>query len=145
MFKRRKRVIRDAFVRAMRRHDKRQQAKLLSAARRAVWRDVYAKLYRRLEHRRDAALKGIPAVGSVLDLLGCPVTAYRVYLERRFKPGMTWFNWAYRGWHVDHIKSCEGFDLNNPEAQRACFHFSNTQPLWAKENWEKSKVGLRKK
>ncbi len=39
--------------------------------------------------------------------------------------------------HIDHIKPCAEFDLNNPEEQKKCFHFSNLQPLWAEENISK--------
>jgi hypothetical protein len=54
----------------------------------------------------------------------------------RFRPGMTWENYG-PVWHVDHIKPCAKFDLTDPDQQRACFHFSNLQPLFADENLRK--------
>ena len=38
---------------------------------------------------------------------------------------------------IDHIIPCAAFDLTKPENQKKCFHYSNTQPLWAKDNLRK--------
>jgi hypothetical protein len=55
--------------------------------------------------------------------------------EAQFLPGMTWENRSE--WHIDHRLPCAAFDLLNPVHQRACFHFSNLQPLWAEDNQRK--------
>jgi hypothetical protein len=52
--------------------------------------------------------------------------------QKSIKPGMTREN--YGKWHIDHIKPCSRFNLSKPEEQCKCFHFSNLQPLWAREN-----------
>ncbi len=72
-----------------------------------------------------------------LELLGCSIKEYRIYLESKFKPGMTWENHGKYGWHIDHIIPCASFDLAKPEEQEKCFHYLNTQPLFAKENLSK--------
>jgi len=61
------------------------------------------------------------------------------YLQNQFKKGMTWKNYGKgkRKWCVDHIKPCCSFDLSKPEEQKKCFHYTNLQPLWAKENRQK--------
>ena len=68
------------------------------------------------------------------ELIGCTTDHLRQHLESQFKPGMTWENRGYNGWHIDHIKPCASFDLSDPTQQRACFHWSNLQPLWGTEN-----------
>jgi hypothetical protein len=62
---------------------------------------------------------------------------FKIYLESKFEPGMSWGNYGYRGWHVDHIVPCALFDLSKPAHVRRCFHFSNLQPLWAQDNLRK--------
>lgn len=80
--------------------------------------------------RRDAAGKAT----NTLGLLGCTIPELRAHLETQFTPGMTWANRGLKGWHIDHIRPCASFDLTNPAEQRACFHYTNLQPLWAEEN-----------
>ena len=80
--------------------------------------------------------KGAKKAAKTMDLLGCTRAELIVWLERRFKPGMTWEN--YGAWHVDHRLPCASFDLSDPEQQRRCFHYTNLQPLWAGENISKS-------
>jgi len=41
-------------------------------------------------------------------------------------------------WHIDHIRPCSSFNFINEEEQKACFHYSNLQPLWAEDNIKKS-------
>ncbi len=73
-----------------------------------------------------------------MELIGCSSKELESYLETQFTEGMTWDNYGYYGWHIDHIKPCASFDLSDPEQQKLCFHYSNLQPLWAKENIKKS-------
>lgn len=51
---------------------------------------------------------------------------------------MSWDNYGYRGWHIDHIKPCSSFNLSDIKEQKKCFHYSNMQPLWWKDNIAKS-------
>lgn len=70
-----------------------------------------------------------------LSLLGCSIEFLKKHLEEQFQPGMSWEN--YGQWHIDHIKPCAKFDLTKAEEQKKCFHYSNLQPLWAKDNLKK--------
>ena len=72
-----------------------------------------------------------------MELLGVSMNEVRAYLELQFKSGMTWENYGYKGWHIDHIIPCASFDLTDPEQQRRCFHYTNLQPLWWHENLAK--------
>lgn len=71
-----------------------------------------------------------------MELLGCPLDVAKNHIEKQFKDGMTWDN--HGEWHIDHIKPCASYDLNIPEEQKKCFHYTNLQPLWANENLSKS-------
>lgn len=71
------------------------------------------------------------------DLIGCSVEKLKKHLEKKFKTGMTWDNYGFTGWHIDHIKPCASFDLTDQEQQKECFHYTNMQPLWAVENIKK--------
>lgn len=80
---------------------------------------------------------------SMKILIGCTPACLVKYLESLWLPGMTWENhgiWRIgepMTWHIDHIKPCASFDLTDPEQQRACFHHTNLQPLWAIDNIRK--------
>lgn len=77
--------------------------------------------------------------GKTFDLLGCTMPEFMAHIERQWVAGMSWENWgAGRGkWNLDHIRPLASFDLCDPDEQRACFHWSNFQPLWAIENIRK--------
>ena len=85
-----------------------------------------------LASRLYSALKGKPKSTTTMLLVGCDIEFLKGHLESKFKTGMTWEN--YGTWHIDHIKPCALFDLLKSEEQKKCFHFSNLQPLWAKDN-----------
>ena len=78
--------------------------------------------------RRGDGLKA----GRTLDLIGCTVAELRTHLEGQFTAGMIWANYGHGPgkWNIDHVVPCAAFDLSDPVQQRACFHFTNLQPLW---------------
>lgn len=89
---------------------------------------------------RAARDHGFRRCARAKELLGCSIEYLIKHLESNFSDGMIWEN---RGqWHVDHIVPCASFDLTKPENQRACFHWTNLQPLWAKDNrTKKNRIG----
>lgn len=99
--------------------------------------DLNFKLTKILRGRLGIAIKGKAKAASSLELLGCSVEHLKAWLEFWMKPGMTWENYGYRGWHIDHKKPCASFDLTKLEEQKKCFHYTNLQPLWAQENLSK--------
>lgn len=66
---------------------------------------------------------------SSLLLIGCTIEELKLYLEKQFKPEMTWENHG-EIWEIDHIKPCMSFDLTDIKQQQECFHYTNLQPLF---------------
>lgn len=120
--------------------DKHRKSAREYLARRRETDDNY-KIRSALRGRIVQALKakGVSKSKSVIELLGCDIQFLRGYLEARFLPGMTWANYGRQpGWNLDHRIPCAEFDLRDSVQQRQCFHYSNIQPLWAKDNLAKS-------
>ena len=102
------------------------------------------KLADNLRKRVRLALNGKSKSKNTLKLLGCSVDFLKKYLENQFQSGMSWNNYGNPNgdhsecWHMDHIVPCASFDdLDDPKQQQKCFHYSNLQPLWAKDNISK--------
>lgn len=111
--------------------------------RRRYAEDPSYMLTHRLRSRLTAALKGLCKAAPTRELLGCSAEELKKHLESLFQPGMSWEN--RQEWHIDHIRPCASFNLLEPEQQRCCFHYSNLQPLWAKDNIAKSHGGFWKR
>ena len=93
-----------------------------------------------LRSRMRKAVKATEAkkCDNTMDLIGCSPTYLREHIEKQFLEGMSLDNYGFYGWHIDHIIPCDFFDMMSEEEQKACFHFTNLQPLWAKDNLKKS-------
>jgi hypothetical protein len=81
---------------------------------------------------------GARKAARTMELIGCTIAEVRAHLESHFLPGMTWDNCGRNGWHIDHIRPCYSFNLEDPVQQRICFHFTNLQPMWEADNISKS-------
>ncbi len=114
----------------------REYRRLYNANRRK--NDVHYKMRHVLAKRVYSALRGVQKSANTEALLGCSIRDFLVYFESRFTDGMTWAGVMDGRIHVDHVFPCASFDLTTEEDQRKCFHFSNLQPLWAKDNRKKS-------
>ena len=71
------------------------------------------------------------------ELLGISYEGMKKHLESQFTEGMTWEKFMNGEIHIDHIRPLNYFDLTDPEEQKKAFHYTNTQPLWARDNWVK--------
>jgi len=75
------------------------------------------------------------------DYIGCTPQELIQHLESQFhncpstSVSMTWDN--HGEWHIDHIRPLASFDLTNEEEFMQAHHYTNLQPLWAKENLSK--------
>jgi hypothetical protein len=66
-------------------------------------------------------------LGSAVEYLGCDYEQLKKHLELQFTNGMCWTN--YGKWEIDHII---------PLSKNGKFHYTNLQPLWRRDNQEKS-------
>lgn len=100
--------------------------------------DPNYKLRKSLRSRLYKAIEGKYKAGSAVRDLGCTIEEFKVYLESKFQPGMSWDNWTTDGWHIDHIKPLSSFDLSDRNQLLEACHYTNLQPLWAKDNLSKN-------
>lgn len=70
-----------------------------------------------------------------LDLLGCKYDFLISHLESKFTTGMSWENYGYYGWHIDHIIPLSS--AKTVEELKSLYHYSNLQPLWSRDNLSK--------
>lgn len=83
--------------------------------------------------------KKIKKTDSTLGLLGCNIIDFKKHIALYFKDGMSWENYSYETWHIDHRVAINAFELTNPLMQRICFSYKNMTPMWGKENMQKNK------
>lgn len=100
-------------------------------------KDPKNRILSNLRRRLLCVLNGQRKADNTLNLIGCSREHLVKYLESKFTDGMTWNNYGKWGWNIDHIIPCHVFDLTDPKQQRECFHYTNLQPLWWKENYQK--------
>ena len=96
--------------------------------------DPTFKLLHKLRSRVRKTLCGKNKSAATEKLLGICADECRKYIEDLFTEGMSWDS----NIHIDHIVPCASFDLNDPQEQRKCFHYTNLQPLWGVDNLKKS-------
>ena len=74
-----------------------------------------------------------------IERVGLTSPQYRAYIESLWEEGMSWDNYG-RGeskWCIDHIIPKKSFDLTDPAQYKKCSHYTNTQPMWLKDNMTK--------
>jgi hypothetical protein len=67
------------------------------------------------------------------EILGCDFNTFKLHIERKFTKGMSWSN--YGKWHLDHIYPIS--KATSEEMALQLNHYTNFQPLWAKDNISK--------
>jgi len=73
------------------------------------------------------------------DLVGYTLDDLKQHLEKQFKDGMSWDNYGYDGWHIDHKKPVSWFNFTSYEDEefKQCWALENLQPKWAEDNMVK--------
>ena len=98
----------------------------------SLHRSKVKALIKNLKMNKNVAYKD-----SKLELLGCSPQELKEWIENKFIEGMSWDKLGVHGIHIDHVIPCASFDLSIEENVRKCFHYTNLQPLWAKDNLSK--------
>jgi hypothetical protein len=98
--------------------------------------DIPYKLFQLVKNASKRVLRRIATKQEAIDLLGCTFEEYKDYLESKFQPGMTWENHKKDGWHIDHILPLNESEVSQEEKLKR-LHYTNTQPLWAEDNYSK--------
>lgn len=104
-----------------------------------IQNNINLKLSSSLRRRLRCAIYNNQKSGSAVRDLGCSIPEFKIYLKSKFQDGMSWDNYGYREWHIDHIIPLASFDLSNREEFLKACHYTNLQPLWAEENFRKNK------
>lgn len=89
--------------------------------------DPSYRMYRNAQRRAGQALKG---AASPIRSLACTAPELRAFIERQFRPGMSWA--TYGQWELDHIRPLSAARTTD-ERFALCNH-TNLQPLWKREN-----------
>lgn len=85
--------------------------------------------------------KGYSKSSKTSEILGCTFSEFKTYLENQFEPWMDWsnhglYNDKKRTWQLDHIIPISS--AKNEIELIQLSHYTNFQPLCAKENLYKS-------
>lgn len=80
----------------------------------------------------------IPKVQRTHQYLGCDYKFFRDHIESRFIDGMNWERLLRGEIHIDHIRPISSFNLLDENELKQAFHYTNCQPLWARDNLKKS-------
>ena len=90
---------------------------------------------RRLRNRLWYALKNKnwKKTTEFSKYIGCSYSELMIHIENQFEPGMTWENKSL--WHIDHIIPLASAKTEE-ELYKLC-HYTNLQPMWAKDNLSK--------
>ena len=89
------------------------------------------------------AVRNMNKNGSAIKNLGCSIEFLKKHLEQKFyiniktEKCMTWNNYG-KEWEIDHIIPLSTFDLTDENQFYRSVHYTNLQPLWKKDNKEKS-------
>jgi hypothetical protein len=81
--------------------------------------------------------QGLKKDNSTFEYLGCSNDFFKKWIEFQLYDGMTMENYG-KVWHIDHVKPCASYNLNDNEQVKECFNWKNLRPLLASKNYSKS-------
>jgi hypothetical protein len=97
------------------------------------------KISRCVSHRVNSFLKSknMRKTNKTFEIVGCTPIELKIHIEKQFIEGMTWDNYGFYGWHIDHKIPLDS-GRTEDEIYKLC-HYTNLQPMWWKDNLEKGK------
>lgn len=100
--------------------------------------DPMFKLRRSVRSMLNRTLRkiGVKKMRKTETMLGYSVDEFRLHMESRFLDGMSWEN--HGAWHIDHIIPLVAFIRAGITDAGIVNALNNLQPLWAKDNFNKS-------
>lgn len=98
-------------------------------------KNIYTKHRNNIRRRIKGYLQCKNISSITKDWLGCSPKELKIYIESKFKTGMNWDNYGYYGWHIDHITPLSS--ASTKDEFKKLIHYTNLQPLWAKDNLRK--------
>lgn len=124
---------------------KKTKAEYLKCNKMKEWRRQYQKnkeqsdIVYKLKRRSRGLIRGsfsrlgIKKPEKTEAIIGCDINKFKEHIESLFSGGMSWGN--INKWHIDHIIPLASAKTVE-DVVRLC-HYTNLQPLWAKDNLKK--------
>jgi hypothetical protein len=115
----------------------------LSADNKRYKEDVEFRLAKIIRSRLYAAIFDKRYKSGTIKYLGCSIEEFKLYLESKFEPWMTWDNYGRYSkniltWQIDHILPLDKFNLTKESELKLACHYTNLQPLNSLDNIVKS-------
>jgi len=99
------------------------------------------KINKQLKDRRNVDCflnsKNLIKKGKTFDIVGCTPIELKEHIENQFTEGMTWNNYGFYGWHIDHKIPLDS-GKTEEEIYGLC-RYTNLQPMWWLDNFKKGK------
>ena len=133
-------AFREKMLKNNRERRRKEPAKIRQRANEKLRREINPsyRIRANCNSRLQRFLKGLylSKTCSITELVGKTMDEFAFYIESKWATGMNWENYGKGSdkWHIDHIVPCCSFDLSKQEEQKRCYHYSNLQPLWEKDN-----------
>lgn len=112
-------------------HAKKNRPKINAWRKERLKTDINFKIACNLRGRLNMAIRGKRKELKTMELLGCSIEEFKVYIASKFEPNMSWDNYGLYTWHIDHCIATDNYDLTDEEQLKECFHHSNMAPRWA--------------
>ena len=120
------------------RNENREKRKEYISTKKKIDPTFRLALYIRGRFRLFLRSNNISKNNPTFELVGCGPKELKLHIEKQFLPGMSWDNYGRNTWHIDHIIPLAKARTYEDVVQLRLMHYTNFQPLWAKDNMRKS-------